>query len=1668
MRVGRRARRGNSLILVTAILVLLVIVAVAFISRTQAGRQVSAAQQAADSRDQRVQSIADDLAAMVADSLFPRPVDPTALGSLFGLGYRSGPSTYDPAVTISTVTTSWTRLQTPPDARIFGIDRDFNLDLQPDFGYNFAPSSTIPWTNWPDFFSPRFPRGPGQPNGAVVGLDNGPIGDGNPYGNPGFGDSRWLASSEPVRGDSDGDGVPDTFTHWLHLTFLGTAENGYRLVPDISNVVLNTLVNVDESVFSEPFALGMPYEQWLPNHVPPQGIPTAFQFVELRNRWFSNPEAAQSYETEYASSNSMPNLFRLADLKTNPTDPPNPSDAFKPGTKRNAVERTFADASGTGFTDSFWFLAPQPVDRSIKYLVAARIVDNSALLNMNVATRFNRFNTTGATPADLALIGDPVSLGRQVGLFDNPAHSLPTGTNDPTLWRAGDETLYAPVAVSWTRDRFGDAGLDSLTYLQQVGMKLKYGNGNLNTLVADPLYPANEQADWYSARERLLYFKNSGLRPFEPGLGLTPFGVGDELELRSNEASNNPWTLSRFERAVNRQGDKFTQFMRSSPERGETTEYLQKLTNRQWLLDNRRKMTMFNGARNDLRPAWLWPSPIADPSVDYNGDGSVGNTDGNPATIENPAAAALDYPAYVQQTKKLDLRRAMDDPAPNGNNPPVAVNQSVIELRRYEWRVELNRLLERTLTRAWPLLSGGGLQYQSYLGSATNTNGQYQREQFDKTRQMAASLTANIDQVRDGPTMFGTAPNLIAVDPPLHPALGTPDPVKPNLRYIGQEKQPYIMEVFVALVYPKSQTNLPPAVPGQTDPYKIPMIFQDGGEHFVDSSSKPGIVFAVQIANPHDTPINLFDFRLRVFGKSYSFATGQYGAGVVLGPATERGPTTAVVYAIKESATGEAPPSGFDFKGTWLDFLDIEDSELYAPGGGGPGSTDLRDSRIFDATGNWLAGVNIDAPATNPANPFNDPAAESVELVRVIGPQFGPGAGQSATVVVDRFDNKVSGPQLKFADAMTRLFIDDTRFPPIQAFEFDPTNPPDRNWINGVRLGTDDFYVSWVRASRAWRWDVWTTGQQAGDGVITPNEINPRYVFSMGTVPKFAIETQDGSVGGEDKTFKGDVYAFNQDPDGGPTSANLWIDYSYRNILGVDRRGKPTNFPCATREQGVVQENLYGQGFPYPDASGNFPANVVVGDKGFQIADWSALSAYTAMKAPLQMLQKDDDFTQIGEILNVFCWGPVIDIGAGVTSPTTERTFSEIMLQEKDIAPQPAGRGVFVNRMHVTPFRDSTTDGSAPTDGPTPVLGAPPTAPYVPSLPAIVGIFDGLVCDDRGARKLDGLDGSAPDGQISQAELDAAEFRRFSNAANFREKLTAGLANINTGLSEVLASAPNMARLINNDFAFSTGDQLTIAGGLNPFTRVVDSLLRYRDRSTLQTSGMIAPGVPNPNFLPGYVERGLAAGDATAPVPPGIPGTSGFMGPNANAVVPNGLLPGLRGERGFASIGELLLLQRYLDDPAVDEWNFERSYSIEFAGLDPYRSSESNPGASGVAYANGIAPRFSVDQTQGRTTPDTYQASPPAVIVPDRVGGDAEKRNLMFSGISNLITTRGDVFTVWFRVRAVKQDSVTGVWDGTRQDLIADDSRYVMILDRSNVKKPGDKPRVLALRKVEG
>ena len=72
----------------------------------------------------------------------------------------------------------------------------------------------------------------------------------------------------------------------------------------------------------------------------------------------------------------------------------------------------------------------------------------------------------------------------------------------------------------------------------------------------------------------------------------------------------------------------------------------------------------------------------------------------------------------------------------------------------------------------------------------------------------------------------------------------------------------------------------------------------------------------------------------------------------------------------------------------------------------------------------------------------------------------------------------------------------------------------------------------------------------------------------------------------------------------------------------------------------------------------------------------------------------------------------------------------------------------------------------------------------------------------------------------------------------------------------------------------------------------------------------------------------------------------------------------------------------------------------------------------------------------------------------------------MLKGIANLVTTRSDVFTVYLKIRSVAQNPATGVWDATDASTLINEARYVMVVDRSNVDRPGQQPKILMFEKI--
>ena len=454
----------------------------------------------------------------------------------------------------------------------------------------------------------------------------------------------------------------------------------------------------------------------------------------------------------------------------------------------------------------------------------------------------------------------------------------------------------------------------------------------------------------------------------------------------------------------------------------------------------------------------------------------------------------------------------------------------------------------------------------------------------------------------------------------------------------------------------------------------------------------------------------------------------------------------------------------------------------------------------------------------------------------------------------------------------------------------------------------------------------------------------------------------------------------------------------------------------------------------------------MIGNKGCSAADWQRFSQIPVATIPFQMTQRDSDFEQIGEILDVFLWGHVFE-GWGA-SPTVVRTFSEIMLEDDPDDEFYPGAGLFVNRLQIRLPQELDTDDpgsvvlgarfdpASTTVPPSPIAGF---APWQPALPAGVAVFDALTIDGPGRNTFDrngnsrlspGLTADPalfePAGPNQFYDAQVAEERQFRLSHAYLGRKTSGLVNLNTAMPEVMQALPMMTRLpkVNN---------------LSPYSHFVDMIRSYRDGALTGAPSPVANGA-----VPGYGDRGLT------PTQLGVANPTFFAG--------------MRRENGFASIGELTLLQRIPPDTVAP--HLRAAYSSRWMGLDPYAGLVGNFNEFDVGYS------WATDRTNPRPRQlpaDILFGIGANTNVPtkphDEPLGDAEDMNLVFKGISNLVTTRSDVFTVYLRVRQVRQNPTTGVWDATNPDLIVDESRYVMCVDRSEVNSPSDQPRIVYFQK---
>ena len=903
------SRRGNALVLVAGALVLLVIIASAYLSSAQGIRKTSMAQRRAVNVDAAAGVVAEDIAKEISDALFVREIDTTAVETDLGTtsilnrlldtnsslgGEFSQRFLEDRRLPLSSV--SYFQEMGREQQR-YEVDRNF--------AWNFAPFEVVPKTNWPDYGTAW--HGYDEETGLWSGVFQPGIGLDNAPGQPGTSDTRWLRDLEPLRASTtdylgatmglDPTSNQDTFSHYGHLTNLARPGNDWRICRDIADVTgelspehdaLDLTQILTPVLPFDPAEAGpdgfhyfggiqrdhhVPVEQWLSLAPTINGgnlhrstysgttyFSSPVDFWRRWQRWFDYAGYAYA-QAESANGNSdfvPPNFYDLSNLDADTRLDGNgggevlgslsdfelsgdaigerPEDEFIRGSARWHVSRILTDTDGDGFTDSFWFHVPGRGSEGTMQVVGVSVTDNAGRLNANTATRFvrsdsrsgSRTRTRGWTPADLALVGQNAEWSPgdgnsgwdhgdagwgpsthetwNVGFLDNPANSpglfdIESATGmPPSTYELLGHYRQGLDAIDKTVQEQNTDGEQARSEVFPIWKPNYYRDGLMGDFLSETSVQFNrwfpESNDIHRGANRLFYFNKAGGDPQNPMMSFTPFTISDEIELRTNEGNNQPWLMTRFERAIgpsqDDNGNYYSHPLRSFSHRQEHAELVDQLSARQLFFDNRRKLTLFNGSRNEQLPPWLWweyrgsrltsfdPSGAVIPTTSVHGvplspPADYAGVVGPPVNKINPQGPVnLDF---LDEDWSRVVPDRPDRPASFGsvrNAPNTRLSQfydqmrQKLDLREHEQLIPYRAILlgtedyrPRTFSERLPyslflaLQSGDMSPVSSFqLGTSRNPFDD-QTETTDDivsknlTREMAASYAANILAWRD-------------------------------------------------------------------------------------------------------------------------------------------------------------------------------------------------------------------------------------------------------------------------------------------------------------------------------------------------------------------------------------------------------------------------------------------------------------------------------------------------------------------------------------------------------------------------------------------------------------------------------------------------------------------------------------------------------------------------------------------------------------------------------------------------------------------------------------------------------------------------------------------------------------------------------------------------------
>jgi hypothetical protein len=217
---------------------------------------------------------------------------------------------------------------------------------------------------------------------------------------------------------------------------------------------------------------------------------------------------------------------------------------------------------------------------------------------------------------------------------------------------------------------------------------------------------------------------------------------------------------------------------------------------------------------------------------------------------------------------------------------------------------------------------------------------------------------------------------------------------------------------------------------------------------------------------------------------------------------------------------------------------------------------------------------------------------------------------------------------------------------------------------------------------------------------------------------------------------------------------------------------------------------------------------------------------------------------------------------------------------------------------------------------------------------------------------------------------------------------------------------------------------------------IATTLIAFRDRLNVFTRDVVGGlAAPTINFRDSFADPFDAASNRSPPAKNGVPPGADPTDPADNTRHGASGIMALRETPGFVSLGELTLLRDfgYAADPSeplfphdIDRLGYDDA-DVDQAGVDPTR--------------------------YGATAAD------------DGIEDDFDERLAIASAVMNSASIRSDTFAVWFIIHGYQESDTTGLTD--EDPLIPTIARrFVMVVDRSNVTQPGEKPKIVLFKEV--